>query len=617
MILNKLLYFIAALFFSFATSAAAADWQNDKIEIDIYSQYDFVTPQTPYQILVQATLKNGWHISYDNPGDAGTPIKFDWQMPAHVSVVKLNQSVPEKFLYEGIITQYGYGHKAYFLFDVTPSENDQNLHLKLKISWAACRDYCEPEEAVFEINLPEISEKNQISGYWTSVISDARKTFPIPHPLTFTATNRDGRLFVRVHSDFKDIQDGDAFFIPHERGITFAGAEQLIHHDEQHKLSLEIEAESDRLPQNGGLLVVKDKAYLLVYEQNSAFSLQFAYFLFLAFVAGLILNLMPCVFPILSLKALSLTQNVYERKHFKQGFLYICGVLSSFILIAAVLYLLRRGGEAVGWGFQLQSPIFVGCMLIVFTIILLLMLDVIHFGNSLAAWGEKLSRANAFLTGFFAVLIATPCTAPLMGAVLSYALFQPARFYFPIFISLGLGYALPFALIEMYPAFLRAIMPKPGKWMVTLKKVLALPIFLTCLWLAWVLFAQLKLLNAKQSGPWQPYNQQAVEAALAEGDPVFIDFTAKWCVTCLFNEKVALDTAVFEQYAANHQIKLFKADWTDKSDTISSALEFYGRHSVPLYVYYPKNGRTFYILPQILTMSILEDYLGRQNQGDN
>ena len=336
----------------------------------------------------------------------------------------------------------------------------------------------------------------------------------------------------------------------------------------------------------------------------------------MAFAGGIILNFMPCIFPILTLKAISLAQADYnKRKNRLEALMYTLGVVLSFLIIATVLFVLRAQGEQIGWGFQLQSPIFVGIMIIVFFVIFLMLLDIVHFRNPLANHMEKLTferqLLNSFVTGFFAVLIASPCTAPFMGIAIGYTLTAPLYVYYPVFLALSLGYALPFALAGLFPKAIHKVLPRPGKWMDLLKKIFAIPVLLTCLWLGWVLYSQL---NNKVDGDasllqWRTYNPQEVSRLTAEKKPVFIDFTAKWCITCLVNKKAALQSRKFIKLVQEKGIILFRADWTNNDDMITSALERYGRNSIPLYVYYDGTGSEYKILPQLLTPNILEEHL--------
>ena len=338
----------------------------------------------------------------------------------------------------------------------------------------------------------------------------------------------------------------------------------------------------------------------------------------MAFTGGVILNFMPCIFPILTIKAISLVQGSIRPKEMRQEvLLYMLGVVLSFLITAGILLLLRLQGEQVGWGFQLQSPLFVGVMLAIFIVVFLLLMDWIHlpplFADKLGRVTASKKKVSAFLTGFFAVLIASPCTAPFMGIAVGYTLTQPPYVYFPVFTALALGYALPFALVGFFPKTIHRILPRPGKWMAILKKIFAVPVFLTCLWLVWVLHSQLVIRNASSAGTmvWEAYNKAKVEKLVADGHPVFVDFTAKWCITCLANETLVLHSPEFEKLAQSKKMLLFKADWTNDDPEITEALAAFGRNSVPLYVYYSGKDSGYVILPQLLTYKQVETYINK------
>lgn len=333
----------------------------------------------------------------------------------------------------------------------------------------------------------------------------------------------------------------------------------------------------------------------------------------MAFAGGILLNLMPCIFPVLSLKAIALVKNLSDRRQSRlDALLYTAGVVVSFFLMAFVLVRLRKSGEAAGWGFQLQSPVFVGVLLIIFLFILLMFLGIIElnnpFSNALSRLSARARRFSSFFTGTFSVLIATPCTAPFMGIAVGYTLSQPLYCYYPVFLTLGLGYAFPFLLLGFFPQTLAAILPRPGKWMLILQRIFAIPVLLTCIWLSWVLYHQLNKRGIDISeAEWRPYDRMAVAEAVNNRRKVFIDFTAKWCLTCLANEKAIIHTSEFTDLAKENDILLFRADWTKRDEEIARALQYYGRNSIPLYVYY--NGETMEILPQLLTPGIIREKL--------
>lgn len=363
----------------------------------------------------------------------------------------------------------------------------------------------------------------------------------------------------------------------------------------------------ERVLQNAELSFVSNSI-----TQNASFIL----ILLMAFVGGLILNFMPCIFPILTIKVISLAHNAYHKKisQAKAG-MYVLGVFVSFMIVATILYILRLQGEEIGWGFQLQSPVFVGIMIVIFFVIFLMLLDIININIALfgkmARVSVKGALWNSFLTGLLSVLIASPCTAPFMGIAIGYTLTAPVYIYYPIFISLSLGYALPFALAELFPKAIRRILPKPGRWMDILKKIFAIPVLLTCVWLGWILYNQMHvhLGDDTQNLNWQEYDAVKVSRLVSENKPVFIDFTAKWCLTCLLNKRIALQSDEFAEFVKEKNVTLFRADWTNRDAKIASALEFYGRNSIPLYVYYNGDGPGYVLLPQLLTTGIISQYL--------
>lgn len=381
-------------------------------------------------------------------------------------------------------------------------------------------------------------------------------------------------------------------------------------------LPFELPIKKDSLTQSPNWERVSQAAELSFVSMSLAQNINFILILLMAFVGGIILNFMPCIFPILTIKVISLAHNAYHKKvsRAKAG-MYVLGVFSSFMVVATILYILRLQGEEIGWGFQLQSPVFVGLMIVIFFVISLMLLDIVNvniavFGR-MARVSVKGALWNSYLTGLLSVLIASPCTAPFMGIAIGYTLTAPIYIYYPIFISLSLGYALPFALAELFPKVIRGILPKPGRWMDILKKIFAIPVLLTCVWLGWILYNQMhvRFEDDKQNLGWQEYDAVKVAKLVSENKPVFIDFTAKWCVTCLVNKRIALQSNDFAKFVKDKNVTLFRADWTNKAAKIASALEFYGRNSIPLYVYYDGSGSEYTILPQLLTPKVFTDQL--------
>lgn len=382
--------------------------------------------------------------------------------------------------------------------------------------------------------------------------------------------------------------------------------------------------------------------------------------LIFALIGGLILNLMPCVFPILSLKALHLAQASHEHHQAElHGWVYTFGVVISFVLVAAVLMLFRTFGEWVGWGFQLQSPYFIAFLIYLFFALALVMAGMINIGNRFMGIGQSLTEQSGltgtFFTGVLATVVATPCTAPFMGAALGYALVQPVAIGLLVFAFMGLGLALPVLAVSHIP-WLGNRMPKPGPWMEAFKQILAFPLMATVVWLLWVLlelkgtdfilyvgvglvmlaFACWPMLNRQQNDgtkkrvvkllsrysalvislvlvfnlsetedPWVEYSPSLLNQALDEGRPVFVNVTAAWCITCKVNERVALSGDDFVNLVKDNDILLVSADWTQPSPEVDQLINDYGRNGVPLYLFYQPGGQEVMVLPQLLTEEII------------
>jgi thiol:disulfide interchange protein len=377
--------------------------------------------------------------------------------------------------------------------------------------------------------------------------------------------------------------------------------------------------------------------------------------LFLALLGGIILNLMPCVFPVLSIKVMSLAQADAARLPL-HGWVYTAGIVLSFVIFAAALLVARMGGEAIGWGFQLQSPLLITGLVYLFFIMGLSLSGLIHFGSRWMGAGQNLTQksglSGSFFTGVLAAVVASPCTAPFMGAALGFALTQPAIVSLSIFAALGLGMALPLLLLCYIPALAHRL-PRPGAWMETFKELLAFPLYLTALWLLWVLGRQTSvdtlvvvgagavaiafgfwmakrpasgkwkwlkqaviisawvvavwapmhaLTNPPQVSRWQPYSPELLASLRAEGKPVFVNLTADWCLTCLANERFALNTDEVDALFNELQVVTLKGDWTNTDPHITQLLNEYGRSGVPLYLWFPggQPGKAE-ILPQLLT----------------
>lgn len=386
-------------------------------------------------------------------------------------------------------------------------------------------------------------------------------------------------------------------------------------------------------------------------SDKQAISQGLAISLLFALLGGMILNLMPCVFPVLSIKVLSLTSShLSSHGRHIHGFAYTAGVITTFIAVALLLIILRQGGEALGWGFQLQSPGFITALIFLFFLMGLSFSGYFEAGARLMSLGQESTRGtglkHSFATGALATLVASPCSAPFMGTALGYALTQSAAIALLIFAALGLGMALPFLVLTWLPGLLRWL-PRPGPWMTTLKEFLAFPLYLTCLWLLWILGNQTnssvtisvlagltslafaiwvvrkhqklgfplaaaflilaiylpvsQLATVKEQPLWQPYSEARLQDLLEEDQAVFVNLTADWCITCLANEKIALSSKEFASHLVDNNIHYLKGDWTNYDAEITALLNRNGRNGVPLYLFYARGANEPRILPQILS----------------
>lgn len=613
--MKRLLFFILA--FTVAAFSAQAGYVSSQtgIATELFSSQNAVSDNHDFQVLVKVALPQNTHIYWNNPGDTGVATSVSLIVDGQ-SAKLVEQSMPKHFFVHNIIHQFAYDKEAYWLFDVTPPADKKPgdiITLQADIAWMACNEECVTESVSEIIRLPfEYSGATHSPQVWEKERLAAQKTFPSKNVNGFYEI-KGNQLGIHIPGITNGIDS--LYFIPAQNNLIFNESRQNYKITPQ-GLYLDLPLSGIAAPEKqlSGVLLT-DTGDLNVSLQNGNVTLpqteQEGLFgiLLAAFAGGLILNLMPCIFPVLFIKTLSLMQTVqHPKQRVTESLMYFIGVVISFLMIASLLLILRTGGENIGWGFQLQSPIFVAVMFVIFFFIALLLLDISSFNlpilNRLASIHSKNGSINAFLTGLFAVLIASPCSAPFMGIAIGYSMTQPLYIYYPVFLTLAIGYALPFTFIGMFPQTLGKLLPKPGKWMVTLKKLFAIPVLLTCAWLAWIFYNQT---NTSQtvSDNYLTYSEQTFQKLQKEQRPVLLIFTAKWCLTCLVNEKLAFESTDVLSLLKEKNIQVLKADWTNKDEAITQALAAYGRNSVPLYVYYDGTGKEYKILPQILTPSVI------------
>lgn len=572
--LFALMFLTGALFSSPAIASSEAVKQTENTTIHLF--HNGVD-----SVLAKFEIRPDWHISWSNPGDVGQPTTVH----AENSAVKIvAQSTPQvRTLFE-IMNEYLYENTAYYELKL-----DNLKDAELTFDFVECSDVCKPEKLLFKIADIKPTENNK----WQILSKEATATFPqkielsgiAENAVLFENSNNEPVKFVPV---VKDIVDESTIEIkPAKNGAV---------------ISWQSEA-PEQLKQ--ALIITSQKAYIADINYENGFFSSLFYMILLAFIGGIILNAMPCVFPILSLKIFALLKQSRSKiELLKNAVLYTCGVFLSFMILTSVLIFLKQSGNNLGWGFQLQSSWFVGIMAVLFLLLFLCMIGWLKFPDLASQRMHKLASLNEFATGFFAVLIASPCTGPFMGAAVGYAFTRGNNEIFAIFSALALGYALPYVLIELYPQVLRRIMPKPGIWMRKLQIILAVPLLLTSLWLGSVLYSQIiSAENVSTELNWQPFDAEKIAALNEAKENIFVDFTADWCLTCKFNHKIILDTDRFAEFVKQNNVHLFVADITEHNPQYNAALNAYGRDSIPLYVYY-HNGN-YRLLPLFFRIGAL------------
>jgi thiol:disulfide interchange protein DsbD len=584
-------FLILALILPHLAHAATSNiFTSPRDSVSLISQTN--TPGT-VQLALKFHLAPGWHIYWSNPGDAGIPPQITLSPPASAGPLSFP---PPELLLQPPITDYVLSNDVLLPF----TASNAGPVVTAAANWLVCADICVPEHAHFTLALTGGPSAEATQFTQSPIVSS-------PFPASITP---DGLLTLTGPTA---AQVKSAYLFPAAPGQIQNTPSQPLNFTST-GLTIQLTPTANFSPKNfTGLLELTDKSGAMqALDIHPTLSVTPATplltWLAFAFLGGLILNLMPCVFPILALKALAIIRagGQHHREIRREAFAYTAGILTAFILIGGTLISLRTLGDQIGWGFQLQSPIFIAAMAFLLLAIALNLAGLFKI-NAFQNIGNSLAARGSFFTGLLAVIVATPCTAPFMGGAIAAALAAPLPAAFGIFLLLGLGLAAPFLVIALIPATAR-ILPRPGAWMILLQRALSLPMFATFLWLAWVFTTQLNPRSSPLTLPnAQPFSQSLLSQYRAARQPVFIDMTAAWCITCLVNEHSALENpAVQSAFTAAH-IKTLVGDWTNRNTEISTFLEANHRDGVPLYLYYPAGAATPVTLPQILDVQIVLD----------
>ena len=650
--MNKTIFSILLLF-SFFGSAEIVDTGHARISL-IKDHSDFV-PGTSINIGLKVSMDKGWHTYWRNPGDSGGPIEIDWDLPKGFSVSDIKWPLPEKIEYPPLMT-YGYEDFVIYPMILSIPADYSDDYFEMAADILICADVCIPESGKISSNLLDIESDSLIYEWLESIPSKSL-------PITTSLNDNNLEISFTFEKEIKEI-----YFFPDENNsIDYSSKQNFYKKNDGYFLSIKLF--NDEFQNVSGVLNIDGTGYNVsngVFEDFNEEGLSLITALIFALIGGLILNLMPCVFPVISLKVLSFVSmgGSSPRKIRNHALVFTVGVIASFILIALTIVLLKQAGNFVGWGFQLQSPLIVGLLSLVMVFISLVLITDNSFGESLTKLGNIGSSENgyysSFLTGVLAVVVASPCTAPFMGAALGYALIQPSGETVPIFLSLSLGFSLPYLLLAANPKLID-FLPKPGDWMVTLKEFFAFPMLATALWLLWVFSLQVnqilviflligwlilalnfwifqkdyKTINKviflgisifsmiyflPETDDIETEQNLIIGSATEwyegiEGDlrnknqPYFINFTAAWCITCQSNEITAFSKDGFKSLLEEKNIEYIKADWTNRNDAITRSLKKYGRSGVPFYIYWEPGFENPKILPAILTDQVIRNNL--------
>ncbi|OGS05103.1 MAG: hypothetical protein A3G41_03670 [Elusimicrobia bacterium RIFCSPLOWO2_12_FULL_59_9] len=557
----------------------------------------------------------------------------------------------------GPLVNYGYGDELFLTVPVkwkkTPAKS---IVFDLNAEWLVCKEECIPAFGKFKAIL-RVEEKTKPNPAWR--VAHARALPRLPRKNSgwrFEASREGETLRLRLHPPAGEPVFESVEFFPYDGSLLEHAARQEIEWVKNRiTLGLRAVAEAASIPERMTGIVVVDRAR--AHEVDVAVkkaSSSLAALLGFAFLGGLLLNLMPCVLPVLSIKVLGFLRYSQGEAHARmQGTLFAAGILVSFWVLAGLLIFLRALEQRIGWGFQLQSPVFLSFLAVLFVVLGLSLFGVFEAGASLgraAGWTHHLRGwREPFFSGVVATLVATPCTAPFMGAAIGAALALPAAAVFAVFSALGAGMSAPYAAFTFYPRGLQWL-PRPGAWMRTLKEALAFPLWATSVWLLWVLGRQMHwaglghaaaaawsivlaawlwkkwtlrpiraaaavialtgagvVLMARPSTlAWETYSQPGLEAALSRGQDVLVNFTAAWCVTCQVNERTVFNRRKVRKALQRSGLVLMKADWTSRDAEIASALERLGRSGVPLYAIFSPQAAPR-LLPALLTPRMLID----------
>lgn len=703
-------------------SFAYGQESGDPVKAELVSEQETLQPSSSFWVTLHLKLDDHWHAYWKNPGDAGMPITVKWELPEGFTAESLEWPFPQRFAQDGLVG-YGYEGDVYLLAKITTpiAIKDKEIKIGANARWVVCADSCVPGDADLSIQIP-VSDKKPVSPEKAKIFGDARSKMPQEQD-NATAERKNDLIEVVVQPSKALSNVTKAYFCPDSKKMISHEVDALLTKQDpsnnSYTLALSDVKSGEKANSLKGVVVFQsnneivdavtidvpisgitneaelsmvdprlkavDTVITEVKPQPTAdFEGGFFVALVLAFVGGMILNLMPCVLPVVSFKILSFVKMSGQSRTLtlKHGLAFSMGVIISFWVLAGALLTLQAYGRSVGWGFQLQEPLFVAILAAIIFVFGLSLFGVFEVGISMTNWAGQaqsgVAKPDTMLSSFFggvlATAVATPCTGPFLGSAVGFAVTLPAALSMLIFTSLGVGMAFPYLLLSGFPALLR-FMPKPGNWMVTFKELMGFLMLATVLWLIWVFGAQTsslaifmllsgflflalggwiygkwgvpsKGLNTRVTSyvfslscaaiacyailasvspefsppedniktvavadSWEPFSPERVANLQKQGIPVFVDFTAKWCLICQTNHMILQMDPVHAKMKELGVVRM-KADWTRNDPIITEALKKHGRNGVPLYLLYGTDPNVPpKILPQVLTPDVVLEQL--------
>lgn len=677
----KKLFFILTVLIA-CSLLPAAPKRSAHTEVELVSEVKSIQAGTPFWVALRMKMDTDWHTYWKNPGDSGLATSIEWDLPAAFTASPIHWPVPERFESGGIVT-YGYTDEVLLLTQVTPPKNlaaGQKMTIKARAQWLECKDLCLPGNADLQLQLPTRDGPTLANEEWHDTFEKVREQWAEVDNKTWTpsAYSEADHITLVLSSTDTPTKIKQAYFYSIDAQIDPGSPQEFTTQGNQLFLKLKqspLDTDNSRLPGIVHIQTDSSSTYLSiepplidgpspikpVFDKKTEITLSI---LGLAFLGGLILNLMPCVFPILGLKIMSFVNRAGEdrQKIVLHGLLFTIGILVSFWVLSGILIALRAGGQELGWGFQLQEPGFVFILTLVLFIFALNMSGVFEIGQYATGIGSKLTDkkglTGSFFSGVLATVVATPCSAPFLAPALGVALtFSPLE-SIVTFTVIGLGLSFPYLIFSYFPNLLK-LLPQPGMWMENVRKLMAFLLYASAGYLLWVLTGQVsesRLLNiiiglvmvalacwlygrwatpdqksttrhctqvgvfililsalylsySKEPVQWERWSPEKVTALRAEGRPIYVDFTAKWCATCQVNKRLVFSSKEVLEAFKQKGVVLLKADWTRKDPLITSTLAEFGRSAVPFNILYIPGQEDPVVLPELLTPGIVLEAL--------